>query len=771
MKRIYTVIKKETIPPAFIAMVVLTFIVFTREFGRLAELFIRKNVDPFTMLKAVLYLLPGILLFTLPFAFLIGVLIGFARLSVDSEVVAMRAGGISTFQMLRPVLAGGILVALLTGLFSFWLLPAGNWNLRMLRTEITVAPVQTDIDSRVFYEDYPGALLYIEDIDLSRSVWEGVFLADSKDGEPRMILADEGKVMSDGEGRRIQLHFVNGSIYSRNNAEPEKDSISHFATLDIPIVLRSGPVPQKIKRAIDKNSGELMSDIRGDDQELGHESLVELNRRMALPFAPIIFSFLGVALGIRTPRGGRGSGFIVSLAVSVTYFVLFATGSTLSKTGVLPIWIGVWGANILLGSIALISFRYSNRITCVWLSFSDHSWFERASTRLRTAVNSLTALVSGVVVRIINWVWDVQSVRLRVARIIDAYMNRMFLINLAVTTAVLLSMVNLFTFFEIVDNVYENGIAAPTVISYFIFLQPHIIILLVPIAVLITTLMTFGLLVRSNQLIAFNSVGISVFRVALPVLMATAAVCGSLFLAQEYVLPEANLQQDILRKTIQGRPVQTVHPGRNWIFGENNSLYNYRQFRAQRNSFAELSVYKLRIKGGGLESQTYAESARWEPRSRQWVLNNGWHRDYVNGSFESFESRQFDYPEHPDYFSEEIKESSKMTYSELKVYINDLKTGGFEVNHLQTELFKKISVPVVSLIMVIIGVPFSLTLGKRGAFLGVAAGIFIGIIYWGALGFFDVLGANGLLAPQLAAWGPNLLFGSGGLILFSMMRT
>ena len=293
MKRIHSVIKKETIPPAVIAMVVLTFIVFTREFGRLAELFIRKNVDPFTILKAIFYLLPGILLFTLPFAFLIGVLIGFARLSVDSEVVAMRAGGISTSQMLRPVLAGGLLVAVLTGLFSFWLLPAGNWNLRMLRSEINVAPSQTDIDSRVFYENYPGALLYIEDIDMSRSVWKGVFLADSKDGEPRMILADEGKVMSSSEGRRIQLHFVNGSVYSRNRTEPEKDSISHFGTLDIPIVLQSGPVPRKVKRAIDKNTGDLINDISGDDPKLGNESLVELNRRMALPLAPIIFSFLG----------------------------------------------------------------------------------------------------------------------------------------------------------------------------------------------------------------------------------------------------------------------------------------------------------------------------------------------------------------------------------------------------------------------------------------------------------------------------------------------
>ncbi len=771
MKRIHSVIKKETIPPAVIAMVVLTFIVFTREFGRLAELFIRRNVDPLTVLRAILYLLPGILLFTLPFAFLIGVLIGFARLSVDSEVVAMRAGGISTSQMLKPVLAGGLLAAVLTGVFSFWLLPAGNWNLRLLRTEINLAPAQTDIDSRVFYENYPGALLYIEDIDLSRSIWKGVFLADSKDGEPRMILADEGQVLSADGGRRIQLHFMNGTVYSRNNAEPEKDSISHFGTLDIPIVLQPGPVPQKIKRAVDKSTGELLVDISADDPVMYHESLVELNRRMAIPLAPIIFSFLGVALGIRTPRGGRGSGFIVSLAVSITYFVLFATGSTLSKNGVLPIILGVWGANIILGIMALISFRYSNRITCIWLSLFNRRFFISIANGSREIARRFKVLVTWLMVRIRNWVWDVHSVRLRLARIIDSYMNRMFIINLAVITAILLSMINLFTFFEIVDDIYENSISASTVLTYFIFLQPHMLILLVPIAVLITTLLTFGSMVRSNQIVAFNSVGISVFRVAMPILLAASAVCCFLFLAQEYVLPEANLQQDVLRRTIQGRPVQTVQPGRHWIFGENNRLYNYRQFRSLRNSFAELSVYNLRIRGDGLEAQTYAESARWDPRSREWVLYNGWHRDYEKGTFETFEERQFGFSEKPAYFSEEIKESSKMTYSELKNYITDLKTGGFEVSHLQTEMFKKISVPVVSLIMVIIGVPFSLTLGKRGALLGVAAGIFIGIAYWGALGFFDVLGANGLLAPELAAWGPNIIFGSGGMILFSMMKT
>ena len=127
--------------------------------------------------------------------------------------------------------------------------------------------------------------------------------------------------------------------------------------------------------------------------------------------------------------------------------------------------------------------------------------------------------------------------------------------------------------------------------------------------------------------------------------------------------------------------------------------------------------------------------------------------------------------EEPAYFEEEVKESSKMTYLELEDYIQDLQHGGFEVDHLRTELYKKLSFPVVSFIMSILGVPFSLTIGRRGALHGIAIGVFLGIVYWGAFGVFGILGTNGLLSPVLAAWGPNILFGAGGFLFLLGVRT
>jgi len=113
----------------------------------------------------------------------------------------------------------------------------------------------------------------------------------------------------------------------------------------------------------------------------------------------------------------------------------------------------------------------------------------------------------------------------------------------------------------------------------------------------------------------------------------------------------------------------------------------------------------------------------------------------------------------------------KMTYLELKDYIEGLQQGGFEVDHLKTELYTKLSFPFVSFIMPILGIPFAFTIGRKGALYGIAAGVLLGIFYWGAFGVFGVLGSNGLLSPLLAAWGPNLVFGAGGALLLSAVRT
>lgn len=755
-----------------ITLLVLTFVVFTREFGRLVELLIRKNADFLIVAQAVAYLLPSILIFTLPFSFLIGALIGFSRLSSESEIVAMRAGGISVLQLLRPMFALGIAVTILTSVLTLHLLPAGNWGLRQLRHELRTLPVHAEIRPRVFYENFPGMVLYLEDVDPQSHAWKGVFVADSSDPDlERIILAQRGIPLMSPETRRLQLHLEEGTIYeSLESAEVE--SFSRFRTLDIPIPLEFESADfQREKRPGDRSLQDLLADLKGSDDDVRHSSLVELNRRISLPLASLIFALLGLAFGVRSHRGGRGYGFFIGMVLAFGYYILFATGSTLSLNRVLPVAAGVWGANLLTAAIAAAALRLARR---------ESDWAHRlsnvsAAVRICEAARRMRAWLSRRLLDLLSHLrrrlWELPTIRLRIARVIDLYVARTFFLYLLMTALVCISLFYLFTFFELIGDLYANNIGYGMLFDYYFFLLPHILMLLIPIAILIATLAAFSTLEKTNQVTALKACGISVYRLAAPVFILALALSGGIFILQEHVLPYANQQQDNLRNFIKGRPIQTTQPGRNWIFGEKNRLYHYSLFHSDRQLFAGLSVYTLDVSGNQLFRHVFAERASWDPSRQGWSLENGWVRDFTDGGFQFFEEEFLVVPEGPDYFEEGVKSSSKMTLTELRDYIDDLQKGGFEVDYLRTELHKKVSFPLVNFIMAAIAIPFSLTIGRKGALYGIAVGIGIGIAYWGAFGVSDVLGASGMLAPMLAAWGPNILFGSAALLLLTWIRT
>ncbi|PYV08939.1 MAG: LPS export ABC transporter permease LptF, partial [Acidobacteria bacterium] len=300
--------------------------------------------------------------------------------------------------------------------------------------------------------------------------------------------------------------------------------------------------------------------------------------------------------------------------------------------------------------------------------------------------------------------------------------------------------------------------------------------LMLPLSILVATLVNFSLLTKTNQVTAFKSVGISLYRISLPVLLAAAILSGGLFILGDGYLPQTNQRQDALRNQIKGRPAQTYYrPDRQWIFGLSDRIYNYRFFDPDRNVFAKLSVFELDPRTFRMTRRIYAARARWDAPIHGWVLENGWVRDLEGDrvtSFLHFSVATFkELAEEPSYFKKELKPSDQMSAIELKRYIDELSQSGFDVVRLSVQLYRKFAVPLIAFVVALIGIPFSFTAGRKGALFGLALGIGIAIAYLAVSSLFEAMGNLSQLPPPVAAWSPDILFGLGGVYLLLRVET
>jgi LPS export ABC transporter permease LptG len=330
-----------------------------------------------------------------------------------------------------------------------------------------------------------------------------------------------------------------------------------------------------------------------------------------------------------------------------------------------------------------------------------------------------------------------------------------------------------FTLFELLSDILRNGVSVLTVGEYLLNVTPYFLYYpIAPLSMLLAVLVTFGLLQRSNEITAIKATGISLYRIIVPVLVAAALVAGTLFLSDQLYLPYTNKRQDALRNRIKGKPAQTyLRPDRKWIFGQHSDIYYYQFFDPDRDVFGGISVFQFDPHTFQITHRVTAERAHWSNQMGRWLYEQGWERSLNGAAIENY--RPFDvatFPElaeQPAYFKKEIKQSSEMSYEELRRYIHDLEQSGFDVVRLRVQLQKKIAYPLITLVMAVLAIPFALTAGKRGAVAGIATAIGIGVVYWTISGLFEAMGNLSQLPPAVAAWSPDVVFAfiGGYLIL------
>jgi len=246
------------------------------------------------------------------------------------------------------------------------------------------------------------------------------------------------------------------------------------------------------------------------------------------------------------------------------------------------------------------------------------------------------------------------------------------------------------------------------------------------------------------------------------------------FYLQENVFPYANKKAEEIWNKINDRPPRSYsYLDRRWVMGkEKNRIYYYSYFDPETSVFSKLSIYDIDTSSWSFKKRIYSDKGVL--RGKNLTLINCWFREFVDRNPTKFESKkEMDLVpfEERSYFLKEWKEPDQMSYGELKNYIEEIEERDFETVKFKVDLNYKISFPLASLIMTLIGIPFAFSMGKRGALVGIGLSIVVAMIYWGTIGIFKSLGYLDYLSAYLAAWGPNLIFGLIGLYLIFTLRT
>jgi len=366
-KTLITYLISEVLPPFLLGLLAFTFILLIGRLLKLIELIVSRGVPPIQVGKLLVLIMPTFLEMTVPMAFLLAILLGFGRMANDQELLAMKASGVSPLQILWPIAFLSLMVSALTLITTLYARPTANAALKKELYNIAKSRVGTALKEKVFNDDFPRILVYVEEIIPPGNTAQGILIIDKRDRvREDIILGKVARITTDDESNTLALRLFDGSIYEREKNR-EGFSQTRFNIYDFKLDLDElvGRVRQKEAGPKELPLADLLKSIE-EKQRRGGKSIperMEFHQRVAFGFIPLVFGVLGVALALlpRTSRAGRSWGFMLCLFWLLIYYVLLSFGKALGDKGHLQPIPALWLPNVTIGFIALVFFRKAMR--------------------------------------------------------------------------------------------------------------------------------------------------------------------------------------------------------------------------------------------------------------------------------------------------------------------------------------------------------------------------------------------------------------------------
>ncbi len=364
MRRILSIyLISEILPPFLIGLLAFTVILFTARMLKLVELVVTRGLPLLKIGKLFTLILPTFLEMTVPMALLLGILLGLGRLSSDQETTALKASGISPVQILLPIGMLALFISLLSLLITTLVRPVANRTLNKELYNIAKGHVVTALREKVFNDNFPDVLIYVEEVVPPGNASQGILIVDRRDPDRENVIF--GKValfLTDEESRTLNLKIFDGIIHEREK-NTSNFSQTHFNVYNVKLDLEEAfsLIRKKERRPKEMSLQQLGRTIRSKEAKgiKPTPEVMELHQRFSFAFAPLVFSLLGVSLAMMpTPsRTGRSWGLASCLFWLLVYYGLLSIGKALGEREIIFPVVALWLPNLVLVLIAAYFFR------------------------------------------------------------------------------------------------------------------------------------------------------------------------------------------------------------------------------------------------------------------------------------------------------------------------------------------------------------------------------------------------------------------------------
>src|SRR5258708_343991 len=573
---------REILPPMFLSLLIFTFILDIPPLMQQLQALIAKGVPWATAGRMLLTLIPQALGLTIPMSLLVGLLIGLGRMSGDREAVAPLAGG---------------------GAFGMWVMVSAitdaNQTFRQISYGVISQQVENDVRPQIFFTNFPNWVLYARDVPPGGG-WKDVLVADtSKPEAPILYMARRGRLILDREKQTVDLVLEDGTRYSNRGADGKQVETYRFPQQ---LVVQLDPKSVFSRFELLRGMNELtipgLQAQAADKQKNGqpaHQEMEAIQQRFSFPASCLVFAIIGVALGLTVARDGKLAGFVVGIAVIFAYYVFLELAQSVTRGyysgadgGARPLLVAQlsrWVPNLILLPFGLLALIWRARWAAgripfrsvVKLTQAISGWIDRRRAAADAAPPRGANLPSRgsrvvVVVRLPNLSWMAPN-------ILDRYISAIYMRAAALSFAALLGIFYISTFIDKSDKLFKGKATSGMVLRLLGFMTPQFAYYVIPLAALLSGLVTIGLLSRSSELSVMKACGISLYRIAAPLIILSVAWSAILFGLEQQILARANEQVDQLDSQLPGRAPRTSNPPtRTGLIGRDRRLYHYTVF-------------------------------------------------------------------------------------------------------------------------------------------------------------------------------------------------